>query len=115
MHEEFCVDSHERVRLRGGEVDIGLSAYLQNGMGETLMLEWYASASNFEAGDPIGVVHGTMRSVEIYAPCNGMMLSAADETVPLSDWLATIRIEDEQSLKPLMSLEAHADYATRLT
>ncbi len=114
MHEEYCVASHERLRIREREIDIGLSAYLQNGMGETLMFEWYASASKFVAGDPIGVVHGTMRSVEIYAPCDGTMLLATDDTAPLSGWLATIRIEGEQTLKSLMSLEAHADYAAQL-
>lgn len=115
MHEEFCVASHERVRIRGGEIDFGLSDYLLNGMGETLMLEWYASASRFEADDPIGVAHGTIRSVEIYAPCNGTMLCAADDTTPLSGWLATIRLDDESSLKPLMSLEAHTVHAAQLT
>lgn len=90
MRDEYITATGERVLEDGQAVHVGLSPDMQTGLGTLLHFEPIAVGAHVRCGDNIGVAEGTLTAAEIYAPCDGVILSAASHGAKIYDWLIVI-------------------------
>lgn len=86
----YITETGERVRERGGHVDVGLSAEAQAALGDLLHFQAPKIGAWVNAGDRLFVIEGTRSAAEFYAPISGYIISCADTNAVISDWLVTL-------------------------
>lgn len=87
---EYISATGERVLEDGQVVHVGLSPDMQTGLGTLLHFEPIAVGARVRCGDHIGVAEGTLTAAEIYAPCDGVILSVVGQDAKIYDWLIVI-------------------------
>jgi glycine cleavage system H protein len=86
----YITETGERVRERGGFVDVGLSPEAQAALGDLLHFQPPKIGGWVNAGDKLFVVEGTLTAAEFYAPISGRIRSCATPDASISDWLVTL-------------------------
>ena len=88
--------SHEWVRIQNGIVEIGLSDYAQEQLGDIVFVNLPKSGDSLSAGAPFADVESVKAVSDIYSPMNGKVkeingeLSTAPELInksPYTAWL----------------------------
>ena len=86
----YNTETGERVRERGGHVDVGLSAEAQAALGNLLHFHAPKIGEWVNVGDQLFVVEGTLSAAEFYAPISGCITACARSDASISDWLVTL-------------------------
>ena len=109
-------DSHEWVRVEGGEAVIGITHYAQDQLGDVTYVDLPAVGAQIVAGKEFGSIESVKAASDLYAPVSGSVLAVNDalanapETVNLSPygdgWMLRVRLSAEPA-----GLMSAADYA----
>lgn len=86
----YITETGERVRERGGLVEVGLSPEAQAALGTLVRFKPRGIGVRVEAGDHLFVVEGTLTAAEFYSPISGLITGCATNDAPISDWLVTL-------------------------
>lgn len=86
----YITETGERVRERGGHVDVGLSPESQAAIADLLHFQPPKIGQWVEEGDHLFVVEGTLSAAEFYAPVRGRVVSCAASDASISDWLVLV-------------------------
>ena len=103
---------HEWVRLDGDDVQIGITDFAQQELGDIVYVELPEAGLEVKAGETLGTIESVKAVSEIYAPVSGTVqavnesLDDAPETVnkaPHGDgWYCTIKLSDASEMEGLM-------------
>ncbi len=103
---------HEWIRLDGDSVQIGITDFAQQELGDIVYVELPESGTEVKAGDTLGTIESVKAVSEIFAPVSGTVESAnealdeAPESInkaPHGDgWYCTIKLADASELDELM-------------
>ena len=103
---------HEWVRLDGGSVQIGITDFAQQELGDIVYVELPEAGTEVKAGDTLGTIESVKAVSEIYAPVSGTVrsvnesLDEAPESInkdPHGDgWYCSIELADESELEQLL-------------
>ncbi|MBF0427451.1 MAG: glycine cleavage system protein GcvH [Magnetococcales bacterium] len=62
---------HEWVRTQGAELEVGITAFAANALGDVVFVELPAIGSTLSEGKPFGVVESVKSVSDLFAPVNG--------------------------------------------
>lgn len=103
MSQEHITSTGERWRERGGVIEVGISADMQDALGAVIFVQLPAIGAAILEGEHLGVVEGALTAAEIYAPCSGHVVWVAGSDAKGSDWLARIAPIDKNRAGALRS------------
>lgn len=86
----YITETGERVRERGGHVDVGLSPEAQAALGDLLHFRAPKIGAWVNVGERLFVIEGTLSAAEFYAPISGRIASCAGPETSITDWLVTL-------------------------
>ena len=108
---------HEWIRLDGDSVQIGITDFAQQELGDIVYVELPESGTEVKAGDTLGTIESVKAVSEIFAPVSGTVESAnealdeAPESInkaPHGDgWYCTIKLADASELDKLMDAASY--------
>ncbi len=109
---------HEWVRTLGdATVEIGITDYAQDALGDIVFIELPARESAVAATESLGEVESTKSVSDIFTPVSGTVVeinTTLDETPELMNsdpygqgWICKIRLSDQSGLDNLLSAEEY--------
>jgi glycine cleavage system H protein len=108
---------HEWVRLEGGVVTVGITAYAQEHLGDLVFVELPEIGKRFDKGAPAAVVESVKAASDVYAPVSGEVLETNADIVanpalvnsdPLgAGWFFKLKISDSAEIDELMDEAAY--------
>ncbi|MCU1397469.1 MAG: gcvH [Acidimicrobiales bacterium] len=108
---------HEWIRRVENGVEIGITDYAQDALGDVVFVQVPTIGSTISAGDSFGEVESTKSVSDIYAPVSGVVVAvnealAADPTAVNTDpygtgWLCIIEPTTASELDPLLDAAAY--------
>lgn len=69
---------HEWLRLEGKKVNVGLTEYAAEQLGDIVLVELPREGAEFNKGDSLGVVESVKSVSDIYAPVTGRVVEVND-------------------------------------
>jgi glycine cleavage system H protein len=120
----FFTRKHEWARIEeGGQLQIGISDYAQDSLGDIVYLDVPEPGTSLSAGDSFGNIESVKAVEDLYSPASGVVseinaeVKASPEKInqdPYGCWL--IKLKDFQSgdLDSLMNASAYADFLKSL-
>jgi glycine cleavage system H protein len=113
-------ETHEWLRVEGGEATIGLSDYAQGELGDIVFIELPEVGRGVAKGDVLSTIESVKSVSEIYAPVTGEIADVntaldADPGLINTDaqgegWIFRIKLTDEGELAGLMDSDQYADH-----
>jgi glycine cleavage system H protein len=114
-------EEHEWLRVEGEHVDLGITQFAQNSLGEVVYVELPEVGDTFDAGDEIGTIESVKAVAEVYTPVAGEVVEINEDVLedpelinddPHKDgWLVKLRFSSAGELDSLMDAEKYAEYA----
>ncbi len=111
---------HEWVRIEGGLVTIGISAYAAEQLGDVVYVELPAEGAEFAQGADMAVVESAKAASDVYAPISGVISSVnsflttqpdlVNQAPQAEGWFVKLRPTNKAELDALMDEAAYADY-----
>ena len=108
---------HEWIRLDGDSVQIGITDFAQQELGDIVYVELPEAGTEVKAGDTLGTIESVKAVSEIFAPVSGTVESAnesldeAPESIneaPHGDgWYCTIKLANASELDDLMDAASY--------
>ncbi|MEO5339481.1 MAG: glycine cleavage system protein GcvH [Magnetococcus sp. MYC-9] len=109
---------HEWARSHGADVEVGITAFAAQQLGDIVFVELPAVGSRVTAGQPFGVVESVKSVSDLFAPLSGVVTATnnalTDAPERLNDapyaqgWLVHIRADDPGALQGLLSAEEYS-------
>ena len=113
-------ESHEWIKSEGGNVNVGITDYAQDQLGDIVYVELPEVGKTLAQGAVFGSVESVKAVSDVYAPVSGTVLEINDllpdnpETInddPYGDgWMIRVEMTDTDDLKDLMTAEEYAEY-----
>ncbi len=113
------VDSHEYLRIKGGAVTVGITAYAVDQLGDIVFVELPEEGTEFKLGDKFGTVESVKAVEDLIAPVSGRIssvnTSVVDEPAGIGDdpygdgWLVKIELSDSEELDETLTSEEYRD------
>ena len=110
---------HEWLRSLGETVEIGITAFAADQLGDVVFVELPEVGSVIAAGEPFGVVESVKSVSDLFAPLTGTVteinsgLEDAPELVNEScygdGWIIRIKPDDPQAIEGLLSAAAYKE------
>lgn len=111
------LESHEWVRVENGSIQVGISDYAQDALGDIVYVDLPELGAKVEAGEIVAEVESTKSVGEIYAPVAGTIAAvntALDETPELvnqdpygAGWLFEVEPSAELASDSMMDAAAY--------
>lgn len=108
-------ENHEWLRVTESYVEIGITDYAQEAMGEIVFIELPGKGEEVAKGGSFGAVESTKSVSDIYSPVSGEIIEVnqqlleSPETInkdPYGDgWIIRLGISDRDELKDLLTCE----------
>ncbi|NGZ07573.1 MAG: glycine cleavage system protein GcvH [Magnetococcales bacterium] len=108
---------HEWARSLGEEVEIGITAYAANALGDVVFVELPRLGARLEQNQPFGVVESVKSVSDLFAPVSGVVtainrtLEGAPELVnsaPYTQgWMVRIRPDQPDALHTLLTPDGY--------
>ncbi|MGX0879872.1 glycine cleavage system H lipoate-binding protein [Roseovarius sp. MBR-154] len=86
----YITGTGERVRERGGLVEVGLNPEAQVALGDLLHFQSLKVGDRVKEGDRLFVVEGSLTAAEFYSPVDGYIDSVTGDP-KISDWLVALK------------------------
>ncbi len=116
-------EQHEWARVDGDRVQVGITDYAQDALGDVVYVDVPEVGSTVKAGEPFGEVESTKSVSDVYAPIGGTVLERntrladAPELVnqdPYGDgWMIVIQASDPGELEGLLDAAAYTAFTER--
>ena len=113
-------EDHEWVRIDDDWVEIGITDYAQEALGEIVFVELPGEGDDITKADSFGGVESTKSVSDLYAPVSGEVLEVNEalldspETInedPYgSGWIIRVKLYDENELDDLLSAESYGNF-----
>ncbi|MEO5364293.1 MAG: glycine cleavage system protein GcvH [Magnetococcus sp. DMHC-8] len=113
---------HEWARAHGAEVEVGITAFAAQQLGDVVFVELPRVGSAVTAGQPFGVVESVKSVSDLFAPLSGRVvavntaLESAPERIneaPYADgWIIRVQPDDSHALGTLLSADEYAAWIT---
>jgi glycine cleavage system H protein len=108
---------HEWVRIDGNRVQVGITDYAQDALGDVVFVQVPDQGANVAAGSGISEVESTKSVSDIYAPVAGTIvevneeLDASPEKInadPYGEgWICVIEFDDPAAIEGLLDAEGY--------
>jgi glycine cleavage system H protein len=108
---------HEWVRVDGGRVQVGITDYAQDALGDVVFVDLPEVGATVAAGESIAEVESTKSVSDIYAPLAGTIVEVngdlADAPERLNEdpygegWIFVLAVEDESGIDGLLDAAAY--------
>jgi len=111
---------HEWARQKGGKVQVGITDFAQDQLGDVVYVELPAVGDEVKKGESFGVVESTKAVSELFAPVSGKVVEVNDPLVeepeavnedPYEEgWMIAIEPSDPKELAELLDVKAYAAF-----
>jgi glycine cleavage system H protein len=111
---------HEWARVRGNRVQIGITQFAADQLGDVTQVELPEEGETITLGEVFGTVESVKAVSDLYAPCTGKVvrvntpLSDAPENVnedPYDEgWMLEVEVTDPKQLDALMNASAYREF-----
>ncbi|MBF0183790.1 MAG: glycine cleavage system protein GcvH [Magnetococcales bacterium] len=111
---------HEWARVQGAEIEVGITAYAAQQLGDVVFVELPQVGSRVTAGKPFGVVESVKSVSDLFAPLTGQVvavnhvLESAPEQVndsPYNEgWMIRVQADDDKAVDALLTANEYADW-----
>ncbi len=126
MSEMRYTHDHEWVRSVSEDVvEIGITDFAQDQLGDIVFIELPEIDSSFEAFDEVAVIESVKAAAELKTPVSGTILEINEDledepelvnSSPLEDgWFCQMQLSSPEELDDLLSEEEYSDYVDSLT
>ncbi|HEY8514442.1 MAG TPA: glycine cleavage system protein GcvH [Candidatus Binatia bacterium] len=112
-------DEHLWVRVEGHQVQIGLSDYLQNKLGEVISIHLPEVGEEIERGEPLGEVESANEVHELISPVTGVVVATntelEDQPILVNEdpyhtgWLLEVELRDESEFDELIDPDEYEE------
>lgn len=109
---------HEWVRSQGSELEVGITAYAAQQLGDVVFVELPQVGHAVIAGQPFGVVESVKSVSDLFAPVSGRVtaVNTALENAPeqindapyAAGWIIRVAPENPNALQTLLSAEEYS-------
>jgi glycine cleavage system H protein len=109
--------SHEWIHVEEDIATVGITAYAQKELGETVYIELPKLGKKIKAGEEIAILESTKAAADVYSPVSGEIIAINDalkENVNLLNlspekegWLFKILVSDLKELDTCLSREGY--------
>jgi glycine cleavage system H protein len=110
-------ESHEWAKSEGNHVQVGISDYAQDQLGDIVFVEMPEAGETFEKGAEFGTVESVKAVSELYMPIGGEIVAVNDaledspeliNDTPYSDgWMIEVKPDNLSELDSLMTKDAY--------
>ncbi len=108
---------HEWIRVKGTEVEVGITDYAQGELGDVIFVELPQTGSKVAQMKPFGTIDAVKTVSDLFAPVSGEVVAVNDslQSNPAlvnqspyeKGWMVRIKLEDVREIDALLSA---ADY-----
>jgi glycine cleavage system H protein len=108
---------HEWVRIDGNRVQVGITDYAQDALGDVVFVQVPDQGASVAAGSGISEVESTKSVSDIYAPVAGTIVEVNEDldaspekinTDPYGDgWICVIEVTDPSALEQLLDADGY--------
>jgi glycine cleavage system H protein len=108
---------HEWIRVKGTEVEVGITDYAQGELGDVIFVELPQAGSKVAQMKPFGTIDAVKTVSDLFAPVSGEVVAVNDslQSNPAlvnqspyeKGWMVRIKLEDAKQIDALLSA---ADY-----
>ena len=109
--------SHEWVRRDGNVIEVGITDYAQNSLGDVVHVEMPDEGDDFEQGGELAEIESVKAVSNIYAPASGSVVAIneaiEDEPELVNNdaygegWLFKLELSDASELDALLNADAY--------
>jgi glycine cleavage system H protein len=120
MAATYFTEDHEWIRVEGDTATVGITDYAQQQLGDLVFVELPEVGRTLARGDAAVVVESVKAASDVYAPCDGEILSVnealsgdpalVNSAATGDGWLWTMRLADASQLDGLMDAAAYAKH-----
>lgn len=110
---------HEWVRSLGETVEIGITAFAADQLGDVVFVELPEVGANVQAGEPFGVVESVKSVSDLYAPINGTVAEINEELLDAPElvnedtynkgWMIRVTPDNPQDVAGLLSAAGYKE------
>ena len=111
---------HEWIRINDDWVEIGITDYAQEALGEIVFVELPGEGDEVTKGNSFGGVESTKSVSDLYSPITGEVVEINEilldspETINAdpygSGWIIRVRMQDENELDDLLNAENYSNF-----
>ncbi len=112
-------EEHLWVRVEGDQVQVGLSDYLQNKLGEIISVHLPDTGDEIERGEPLGEVESTNEVHELISPVTGIVIASntelEDQPILVNEdpyhggWLLEVELRDDGEFDDLIDPDEYEE------
>jgi glycine cleavage system H protein len=106
---------HEWIRVKGGEVEVGITDYAQGELGDVIFVELPAPGTRIAQMKAFGTIDAVKTVSDLFAPVSGE-ITAVNETLKENPafvnqspyekgWMVRIRVDDPKEIEALLAAE----------
>ncbi len=120
MAATYFTQDHEWIRVEGDTATVGITDYAQQQLGDLVFVELPEVGRTLARGDAAVVVESVKAASDVYAPCDGEILSVnealsgdpalVNSAAAGDGWLWTMKLADASQLDGLMDEAAYAKH-----
>jgi len=113
------LDSHEWVRRQNGTVQVGITDFAQDELGDVVFVELPGEGDSIEKGEDFGVIESIKAVSDLYAPVSGTVTATNDALIDTPElvnddpfgegWMLEVELDDESELDELLSPDEYRD------
>jgi len=117
-------ETHEWIRVEGGEALVGISDYAQDQLSNIVFIELPEIGDEFHHGDVFAVVESVKAASECYMPASGKIIAVNEELVEAPElvneepytrgWFVRITLDNPYEVGQLMDSQQYEAYVARL-
>lgn len=106
---------HEWIRVKGGEVEVGITDYAQGELGDVIYVELPAPGTRLTQMKTFGTIDAVKTVSDLFAPVSGEIVAVNDtlkenpafvnQSPYEKGWMVRIRVENPAELEALLAAE----------
>ena len=118
----YYSESHEFVRVEGGDGYIGITDYAQNALGNVVYVDMPEVDDEIEAGEDFGAVESVKAASDLISPVSGTVVEINEnlEDTPelvnkdaYENWIIKVELTNKEELNELMDAEAYKNFCEK--
>jgi len=113
-------EKHEWVRVVDDWVEIGVTDYAQDALGEIVFVELPEEGDEITIGDSFGGIESTKSVSDLYSPISGEIIEINEALLDSPEiinedpygggWIVRVKLNDANELDRLMNSDSYSDF-----
>jgi len=113
-------EKHEWVRVVDDWVEIGVTDYAQDALGEIVFVELPGEGDEITIGDSFGGIESTKSVSDLYSPISGEIIEINEALLDSPEiinedpygggWIVRVKLNDANELDRLMNSDSYSDF-----